>query len=114
MAAGAAADREKAVLAWTPLRGLWWPLVLAAAVLVSGLTLGRGFANLHQLQEELSQVRQTNQRLDRENRAMYRLALRLRGEGEALERVARHEAGLVRPDELVYQLGPAQGRNGKE
>ncbi|MFH1060375.1 MAG: septum formation initiator family protein [Pseudomonadota bacterium] len=97
-----------------PLRGLWWPLVLAAAVLVSGVTLGRGFANLHQLREELNQVRQTNQRLDRENRAMYRLALRLRGEGEALERVVRQEAGLVRPGELVYQLGPGQGQNGKE
>ncbi len=86
------------------LRGLWWPVLLLAAVLVSGLALGRGFANLHNLQEELRQVRQTNQRLDQDNRAMYRLALRLRGEGEAMERVCRQEGGLVRPDEVVYQL----------
>ena len=63
------------------LRGLWWPALMLAAVLVSGLALGRGFANLHNLQEELKQVRQTNQRLDQENRAMYRLALRLRPPG---------------------------------
>lgn len=97
-----------------PWRGLWLPLVLAAAVLVSGATLTRGLANLRQLQDKLVQVRETNQRLDGENRAMYRLALRLRGEGEALERVVRQDAGLVRPDELVYQFGPGQGKSGKE
>lgn len=86
------------------LRGLWWPVLMLAAVLVSGLALGRGFANLHNLREELKQVRQTNQRLDQDNRAMYRLALRLRGEGETMERVCRQEGGLVRPDEVVYQL----------
>jgi cell division protein FtsB len=91
-------------LSFGSLRGLWWPALMLAAVLVSGLALGRGFANLHNLQEELKQVRQTNQRLDQENRAMYRLALRLRGEGEAMERVCRQEGGMVRPDEVVYQV----------
>ncbi len=85
---------------------LWWPVILLAVALVCGFTLYRGFANFNKVQAELSQVRQTNQRLDAENRALYRKVLRLRGDARAQERAARQDMGLVRPDEVVY-LEPA-------
>ena len=77
-------------------------LVLAVAA-VCAMAVTRGLGNLSQAQEELQQVRLANQRLERENRGMYRLALRLRSDPQAQERAVRGDMGYVRADEVVYQ-----------
>lgn len=82
---------------------LWWPVVAAGVLVVSAFLVSRGLANLNQVQEELRQVRQANQRLERENRSLYRAVLRLRADSQALERSVRRDMGLVRADEVVYQ-----------
>jgi cell division protein FtsB len=83
---------------------LAWPLLMAGVALLCALGLMRGLSHLSQVQEELQQVRVTNQRLDKENNAMYRQVLRLRSDPQALERACRRDMGVVRPDEVVYQL----------
>ena len=80
----------------------WWPLILAGVALLCGLVIWRGAANLSLLRTELEQVRQTNQRLDNDNRALYRQVRRLRQDKAALERAVRREMGLVGDDETVY------------
>lgn len=80
----------------------WWPLILAAVLALCALVLWRGAARLSGLQQELAQARQTNERLDRENRALYRQVQRLRQDQTAQERAARREMGLVGEDEVVY------------
>lgn len=80
----------------------WWPLVLAAVLSLCALVLWRGAANLSNLQQELDHARQTNERLDQENRALYRQVQRLRQDKTALERAARRDMGLVGEDEVVY------------
>ncbi len=83
---------------------LVWPLLLAASLLICGFTVYRGTENLGRIQEELAQVRDTNQRLDQQNRALYRSVLRLRNDPRALERSCRLKMGVVRPDEVVYRF----------
>jgi len=82
---------------------LAWPLLVAGVLVLCVLGLARGLSSLSHMQEELQQVRQTNQRLDKDNRAMYRQVLRLRSDPQALERACRRDMGVVRPDEVVYQ-----------
>ncbi len=95
-----------------PRRRYVWPLLLAAVILVCGLVVYRGASNLSRVQEELRQSRLTNQRLDTENRALYRQVQRLRGDKAALEKAARREMGLVGEDEVIYQK-PGTSKDGK-
>ena len=92
---------------------LWWPAILLVVVVICGVTLYRGFANFNKVQDELAQVRQTNQRLDAENRALYRKVQRLRSDAKAQERAVRREMGLVRADELVYSDSLAAAKEAK-
>jgi cell division protein FtsB len=88
---------------------LVWPAVLAVVLVVCAVIFYRGMSNFQDVRAELAQVRQTNQRLDRENRSLYRQVLRLRGDDAAVERAARREMGLVRPGEVVYRFaGPGE------
>jgi cell division protein FtsB len=80
----------------------WWPIILAAVIILCALVVYRGASNLNHLRAELDQARQANQRLDAENRALYRQVLRLRQDKAALERAARREMGLVGEDEVIY------------
>lgn len=80
----------------------WWPLILAAVLALCALVLWRGAANLSSLRQELDQARHTNERLDRENRSLYRQVQRLRQDKTAQERAARRDMGLVGDDEVVY------------
>lgn len=82
---------------------LAWPLIVAGVLALCVLGLMRGISHLNQVKDELNQVRATNQRLDKENNAMYRQVLRLRSDPQALERTCRRDMGVVRPDEVVYQ-----------
>ena len=95
-------------MAERPKSRLWWPAVVALVLGVCLFALYRGAEKLQAAQAELEQVVQTNQRLDRENRALYRQVMRLRSDPQALEREARREMGMVGQDEVVYQeAGPA-------
>jgi cell division protein FtsB len=101
-------------MAQKPRKRYWWLLLMVAVSLVCVLVVYRGAANLSRVQEELRQSRSTNQRLDTENRALYRQVRRLRGDKAALEKAARREMGLVGEDEVVYQKsGPAK-KSGKK
>lgn len=97
-------------------RGLWVPIAVAAVAAICTLAVTRGLGNLSHVQDELQQVLQTNQRLEKENRAMYRQVSRLRGDTQALERACRRDMGVVRPDEVVYQpaVAPPRPLTGKE
>ncbi|MEW5912732.1 MAG: septum formation initiator family protein [Thermodesulfobacteriota bacterium] len=101
-------------MALEPRRVPWRPLILAAVVLLCALVVYRGAAHLSRMQEELNQARQINQRLDQENKALYRQVQRLRSDKAALERAARREMGLVGPNEMVYQNRGAPAPPGRD
>ncbi|MGD8561206.1 MAG: septum formation initiator family protein [Desulfarculaceae bacterium] len=81
----------------------WWPALVVAVLLICAIAAVKGTQQLIQVQQELELIKQTNLELDKRNRALYQKVLRLRGDDQALERAARQEMGLVRPDEFVYQ-----------
>lgn len=92
---------------------LWWSAILLTVIVICGVTLYRGFTNFNKVQDELTLVRETNQRLDAENRALYRKVQRLRSDARTQERAVRQEMGLVRADELVYQDSNALKKEAK-
>ena len=92
---------------------IWWPAILLTVIVICGVTLYRGFTNFNKVQDELAQVRQTNQRLDSENRALYRKVQRLRSDAKAQERTVRQEMGLVRANELIYGDSLASAKDAK-
>lgn len=92
---------------------LWWSAILLTVVVICGVTLYRGLTNFNKVQEELTEVRQTNQRLDAENRALYRKVQRLRSDAVAQELAVRQEMGLARADEIVYQDSNALKKEAK-
>ena len=101
-------------MAQKPRKRYWWLLLLMVVSLLCVLVVYRGAANLSRVQEELRQSRLTNQRLDAENRALYREVRRLRDDKAALEKAARREMGLVGEDEVVYQKSGPAGNGGKK
>lgn len=101
------------MLVQTRVRLIWRSLV-SVLLLVCALAVYRGVSNLVQVRAELEQSKQINLRLDQDNRALYNQVTRLRNESQALERVCRREMGMVRADEVVYQLSAPPGAPGQE
>jgi len=91
-------------------RNTWWLVLVVSVLAVCAFAVYKGSFQLVQVQEELAQVRKTNQSLDQENRALYRQVQRLRNDNQALEKVCRQEMKVVRPDEAIYQ---APGKDAK-
>src|SRR5688572_14358641 len=56
------------------------------------------------LRNELEQTRAESTRLRREVVALEEQVARLRGDPSAIERIARDEIGMLRPDEIVFQF----------
>lgn len=54
----------------------------------------------HQLQQEIQQLSEENQKIEKEIRA-------LRSDPVKIEQFARERLGMVRPGEVVYQFEPA-------
>ena len=77
---------------------------MSAIFTVSALGFIMGADNIRQAEAQLDAIYQTNYNIDRENRAMYKLAKNLRQDRAAMERLCRQELGVVRPDEVVYLL----------
>ncbi len=78
-------------------------LLVASALHPAGLRKHRALSeDVARISAENDQLREKNQRLRREARA-------LAGDPAALERAAREELGYVRPGERVYDLAPAGG-----
>jgi cell division protein FtsB len=72
-----------------------------------------GLADLSRLRSEQQRLETRNERLDRENRDIYRKIVRLDGEDPAyIEHVARKDLGMIGPNEVVFQLDSE--KNGSE
>ena len=64
-----------------------------------------GLADLSRLRSEQHRLETRNERLDRENRDLYRKIVRLDGEDPSyIEHVARRDLGMIGPDDVVFQL----------
>ena len=84
------------------IKRMWYVVFMAALVVICGLGVYSGVANIRQASAQFELVQATNDRLDKENRALYRVILSLKQDPSALEKLCRSELGLVRPNEIVY------------
>jgi cell division protein FtsB len=64
-----------------------------------------GLVDLNRMRTEKKRIEARNERLDRENLAMYRKIVRLDREDPAyIEHVARKDLGMVARDDVVFKL----------
>lgn len=100
-----------------PKRGLarrW--LVRAGAALALAVTFGytpyhlytrSGFARYLELRDDLAEMRRGNDNLQTEISRLQREASSLRDDPRAIESVARHELGWVKPGDVILDLREA-------
>lgn len=64
-----------------------------------------GLADLSRMRSEKQRIETRNDRLDRENRDLYRKVVRLDGQDPAfIEHVARKDLGMIGKNEVVFKL----------
>lgn len=82
-------------------------LMVMAIMTVPTLVLDeQGLPRFRQLKTELEEVRGSNAELVREIAALKREIDSLRSDTRYVERIARDELGMVRPEEFVFQFPP--------
>ena len=87
------------------MKWLW----IAALVLLAGLQyrlwVGEGsFAHVAQLKQQIAEQRQENEQLLERNQVLTAEVLELKQGLETIEERARHELGMVREGETLFQL----------
>jgi cell division protein FtsB len=83
--------------------------ILALALIAVPLLVlePEGLPRLRGLEHELDEVTQQNEELRRDIERLHIEVARLRDDPAAVERIARGELGMVRPNEVVFQFGRA-------
>ena len=80
-------------------------LILGAVIAAPILILGdEGLPRYRRLSYELDDARTANRRLRKEIEALREEIHALRTEPTALERIARDELGMIKPDEVIFQF----------
>jgi cell division protein FtsB len=88
-------SHKLALYAWACLIGL---------LLIYAVVGERGAIHLWRLQGEKGKLDEQNYRLAKENEALREKIARLRSDNYYLEKIAREELNLVRPDEIIYRF----------
>jgi cell division protein FtsB len=76
-------------------------LVCALIAAIASFVVDDGFGKLSSLQSSLDLQRRTNSRLDENVQQLKRRTAGLTTDPRAIEKAARSELGMARPDELV-------------
>ena len=82
-------------------------LYAAVAAAMFGLLLvvvfsDNGWLELRRMRATHARLLQENERLNLDNRRMYRSIERMQNDPEFMENVARRELGMIRGDELIF------------
>lgn len=66
-----------------------------------------GLLEVRRLQQAHLDLHKGNAQLTKENLQMYRGVDRLQNDPHFIENIARHELGMIRPDELIFKFKTA-------
>lgn len=94
-------DHFAKTAAWLVPFGL---LVMSVVAVPLHILDEQGLPRYRALKEELSEVESSNERLRREVQDLQREVRAVRTDRDAIERIARDELGMIRDDEIVFQL----------
>jgi len=64
----------------------------------------RGLFHLKQLQQEMTELKTANRKLEEENRLLLQKIERIKNDPKYIEDEARKKLGLVKPDEQIYRM----------
>jgi len=78
--------------------------IAAVLVLIGAIYAARGYSEYAKLSDEHDQVLEANAALEEENRKLKTAIEALKKDDAVVEKVARERLGLVREDEVIYQL----------
>jgi cell division protein FtsB len=91
-------------------RNMTWLLGLALALLLLQDIFGtHGLIAMRRSQREAAQVQQEITQVDEENQRLQDNVKALKSDPAAIERIAREEMGLARPGEHIFRLPPKSG-----
>jgi cell division protein FtsB len=88
-------------VAWALPFGL---LVVAIVCVPLGILDEQGLPRYRALKSERAEIERINERLRREVEQLQREVEALRSDPVAVERIARDELGMIRPDEILFQF----------
>lgn len=77
---------------------------VALALAVASAADSRGLRRFYKLEEEIASYEEKNRELAAKNTSLRLEIEALSGDDKALERAAREDLGLVRPDEVVFHF----------
>ena len=85
------------------------PLTLLLLVMLFGLQFAlwagdKNVFDLHRLQEAVESTRDDNRERERSNQRLLAEVVDLKGGGETVETLARYNLGLIKPNEVFYQI----------
>ncbi len=64
----------------------------------------RGLHDLSKMKKERDILVEKNEKIDQENRLLYKKIVRLKDDPDFIEDVAREELGMIGEDEIIYKL----------
>jgi len=98
------AQRESPWRPWLRRAGIYAAGALLVLVLMHTLFGPYGYLSMRRSQQEIEQLRQEIDRLDRENVQLSGEIRALQTDPSAIEKVAREDMGLARPGEMIFRL----------
>jgi cell division protein FtsB len=89
-----------------PLRRRWpWAILLIVSAALAAASVGdHGLVRLFKLRAGYDKLLERNGELEADNARLEVEVRRLREESYAIEKIAREELGMARPDEIVFQV----------
>ncbi len=81
-------------------------LALLATLFVHDLFGDRGYFAMKRTEREAEKLSREIQKIDVENRTLAEQVKGLKSDPQLIERIAREEMGLARPNELIFRLPP--------
>ena len=84
----------------------WLVLIIVAVTIVAAATGDQGLIRLFELRSDYARILGQNGELQADNARLEAEVKELREDPEAIEKIAREELGMVKQDEIVYQLSP--------
>ena len=85
-------------------------LVFIFIMFIFSIFRQEGLLHICSLKKELNHIKAINEETKKQNDALKKSIYALKKDSEAIEKIARQKLGLIKEDEIVYQLESVKGK----